>query len=193
MPHRPAIGGGLAKKRQGAGRVQWYQTIFQLIDMRSFSNLWFWIALAVMWSRASHFVLGVPFDMVQRAQKYGDEAETDLHALVQINIGRILHIATVSGAWIAAVTTFTLTALVLLGFVYGIEFAQAVFCLAFPMTLVGLLRLRAAYRIAELDESGAALRRRLTRHRTMVQGIGMLSILVTSLWGMWQNMRVGPW
>ncbi len=173
--------------------MQWYQTIFQLIDMRSFSNLWFWIALAVMWSRASHFVLGVPFDMVQRAQKYGDEAESDLHALVQINIGRILHIATVSGSWIAAVTTFTLTALALLGFVYGIEFAQAVFCLAFPMTLVGLLRLRAAYRIAEFDESGKALRRRLTRHRTMVQGIGMLSILVTSLWGMWQNMRVGPW
>lgn len=173
--------------------MQWYQTIFQLIDMRSFSNLWFWIVLAVMWSRTSHFVLGVPFDMVQRAQKYGDEAETDLHALVQINIGRILHIATVSGSWIAAGATFTLTALALLGFVYGIEFAQAVFCLAFPMTLVGLLRLRAAYRIAELDESGKALRRRLTRHRTMVQGIGMLSILVTSLWGMWQNMRVGPW
>ena len=24
-------------------------TIFEVIDMRSFSNLWFWIALAVVW------------------------------------------------------------------------------------------------------------------------------------------------
>ena len=47
--------------------LDWYQSIFELIDMRSFSNLWYWIALAVMWSTASHWVLGVPWDMVIRA------------------------------------------------------------------------------------------------------------------------------
>ncbi len=43
--------------------------IFDLIDMRSFSNLWYWIALAVTWSSTSHWVLGVPFDMVLRARR----------------------------------------------------------------------------------------------------------------------------
>jgi len=42
--------------------VTWYETIFELIDMRSFSNLWYWIVLSVLWSTMSHWVLGVPFD-----------------------------------------------------------------------------------------------------------------------------------
>ncbi|MEC7258626.1 MAG: component of SufBCD complex, partial [Pseudomonadota bacterium] len=51
--------------------MDWYSSIFELIDMRSFSNLWFWIALAVTWSTTSHWVLGVPFDMVNRARRNG--------------------------------------------------------------------------------------------------------------------------
>ena len=47
--------------------------------MRSFSNLWYWIALAVLWSTVSHWVLGVPFDMVQRAAPAtAGRRETDL-------------------------------------------------------------------------------------------------------------------
>ncbi len=44
----------------------------------SFSNLWYWIALAVMWSSTSHWVLGVPYDMIQRARREGGQAEADL-------------------------------------------------------------------------------------------------------------------
>ena len=46
------------------------QTLFDVIDFRSFSNLWFWIMLAVAWSTASHWVLGIPFDMVLRARQH---------------------------------------------------------------------------------------------------------------------------
>ena len=58
--------------------MDWYQTIFELIDMRSFSNLWYWIVLAVLWSSVSHWVLGVPFDMVQRAKRHGGKSLDDL-------------------------------------------------------------------------------------------------------------------
>ncbi|MEC7670546.1 MAG: component of SufBCD complex, partial [Pseudomonadota bacterium] len=27
--------------------MDWHQTVYELIDFRSFSNLWFWIGLAV--------------------------------------------------------------------------------------------------------------------------------------------------
>ena len=81
--------------------LDWYQTIFELIDMRSFSNLWFWIVLAVVWSTTSHYGLGVPFDMVLRAKRHGGQSEIDLEDLVRINSNRLLFIAQMSELWIA--------------------------------------------------------------------------------------------
>jgi Na+/H+ antiporter NhaC len=172
--------------------MEWYETIYELIDMRSFSNLWFWIALAVQWSMASHWILGVPFDLVQRARRQGGRAQEDLEALARINVNRLLYISHVSGLWLTGIAAFLLTGLAVLGFFYGLEFAQAVFCLVFPMMLVGALSLRSARRIAEGEHEGEALLRRMLRHRMATQGIGMVSILLTSLWGMWQNLRIGP-
>ncbi|QFT59871.1 hypothetical protein FIU94_13640 [Sulfitobacter sp. THAF37] len=172
--------------------MDWYQTLFELIDMRSFSNLWFWIVLAVTWSTASHWVLGVPFDMVLRARRQGGQAEVDLEDMVRINVNRLLFIAQVSGLWILGFGCFGLTMLVLLGFVYGMEFAQAVFLLAFPLSLVGLLSLSTARLIVAEDAGGERLRKRLTRHRLYTQIIGMLSIFVTAIWGMYQNVALGP-
>ena len=78
--------------------MNWYTSLFELIDMRSFSNLWFWIALAVVWSSASHWVLGVPFDLVQRARRDQGQALTDLEDLTRINVNRVLYIGSGLGA-----------------------------------------------------------------------------------------------
>ncbi len=171
--------------------LDWYQTLFEMIDMRSFSNLWFWIALAVMWSTASHWVLGVPFDMVLRARRYGGEAQADLEDIVRINVNRLLYISQVSGLWLLGLGFFVLTSLVLLGFAYGIEFAQALLLLGFPMSLVGLLSLSTARLIRIEGSTGDVLQRRLMRHRLYTQIIGMISIFVTALWGMYQNLSIG--
>lgn len=172
--------------------MDWYQTLFELIDMRSFSNLWFWIVLAVVWSSASHWVLGVPFDMVLRARRHGGQAETDLQDMVRVNVNRLLYISRISGLWILGFTCFALTMLAMLGFFYAFEFAQALFLLAFPMSLVGLLSLSTARLIASEDCTGERLRKRLTRHRLYTQLIGMVSIFVTAMWGMYQNVALGP-
>ncbi|MCC1491888.1 component of SufBCD complex [Cognatishimia sp. F0-27] len=168
-----------------------YSTVFEVIDMRSFSNLWFWIVLAVVWSTASHWVMGVPFDMVTRARKLGGQAELDLQDLVRINTNRLLFIVEETGLWLAAMGSALLTGLALTGFVYGIELAQAVFLLAFPMTLVGLLGVYSSRRIHAGENAGAALFRRLRIHRVMTQIIGMISIFVTAVWGMYQNLSIG--
>ncbi len=159
--------------------------------MRSFSNLWFWIALAVVWSSASHWVLGVPYDMVLRARRVGGQAEIDLEDITRININRLLYIGHVSGLWIVAGGCFVLSALAVLGFFYDVEFAQAVFMLAFPMSLVGALNLSTARLIQSEESTGELLRKRLTRCRIYTQLIGTISIFVTSLWGMYQNLGVG--
>jgi len=172
--------------------VNWTNTLFEVIDMRSFSNLWFWIALAVMWSSVSHWVLGVPFDMIQRARKQGGEAEADLYDLVRVNVNRLLYIGQVSGLILLAFLAFFHTSMVILAFIYEVEFAQAVFLLAFPMTLVGALSLSTAKVIATQQPEGEALYARLSKHRVITQFIGMLSIFVTAMWGMYQNLAVGP-
>lgn len=159
--------------------------------MRSFSNLWFWIALAVVWSSASHWVLGVPFDMVGRARKHGGQAEADLTDITRVNVNRLLYIADVAGLWLIGFAFFVLTALVILGFWYRIEFAQALFLLGLPMSLVFALSIRTAAMIAGAGLSGEALCQRLTRHRLYTQMIGTLSIFVTALWGMYQNLSIG--
>jgi len=171
--------------------VDWYSSIFELIDMRSFSNLWFWIALAVVWSSASHWVLGVPYDMVLRSRRVGGQATIDLEDITRVNINRLLYISGISGMWLLGLTCFILTSLAVLAFYYKIEFAQAVFLLGFPLSLVGLLNLSTAQKIRSEESSGELLQRRLTRCRVYTQIVGTFSIFVTALWGMYQNLSIG--
>lgn len=171
--------------------MDWYKTIFEVIDMRSFSNLWYWIALAVVWSTSSHWVIGVPFDLIQRAGRQGGQAETDLQDMVRININRVIYISAVSGMWLIGIVFFILTVLGVLGFVYWVEFCQAVFLLAFPLSIVGALTVRAAHKIHRKGLTGADLRKALHRHRMATQAVGMVAITVTALWGMAQSLTVG--
>jgi hypothetical protein len=192
-PPVSAAFGAVARYRVRVELVELYQTLREVIDMRSFSNLWFWIVLAVLWSSNSHWVLGVPYDMVMRARRHGGEAVADMETIVGINTRRILGIVDMAGYWILASFTFILSVLLTLSIFYGVEFAQAVTCLFFPMLFVGLLSIRTARRITSENLSGDALMRRLHIHRLMVQGIGIVSIFITSMFGMWVNLRVGPW
>lgn len=94
--------------------------------------------------------------------------------------------------WLTGLGAFVLSMLAISGFGFGVELAQALFLLGMPMSIVALLSTRTARIIREDALHGAGLRRRLSRHRVGVQAIGMVSIFVTALWGMYQNMAVGP-
>lgn len=170
--------------------MDWYSSVFTLIDLRSFSNLWFWIVLAVMWSSMSHYILGVPFDMVVRARRHGGEAMDDLEALVAIQIRRRLHLMQASGVWITLLWTSVLTALAVLGFRYRIEFAQALTLLGLPAALVFVLGFRLALRLERDAPRDEGLTRILTWHRFTIQAIGITAILITALWGMWHNISL---
>jgi hypothetical protein len=172
--------------------VNWTSTLFEVIDMRSFSNLWFWIALAVVWSSVSHWVLGVPYDMITRARRQGGQAQQDLEDMVRINVNRMLYIGRVSGLLMLGFMTFVLSSLAILAFWYDVEFAQAVFLLALPLSIVGALSLSTARLIEAKEPRGEALHKRLMRHRVITQFIGMISIFVTAMFGMYQNLLVSP-
>ncbi len=169
-----------------------YATLFEVLDTRSFSNMWYWIGLAILWSTASHFVLGVPFDLALKAKRQGGERMQDLEDMVRINTGRLLNIAEVSGLMLTALAATVITLLGVTGFFYGVEFSQAVFLMLFPMSFVGVLNIRTAHNITTHAPKGEALISVLRRHRFLVQLIGMVSIFVTAMWGMYQNIVTGP-
>jgi hypothetical protein len=166
------------------------ETALEVIDLRSFSNLWYWIALATLWSSVSHWVLGVPHDMIQRARREGGQAQADVEDLVRININRLLHVVDSGPLLLVALAAFWLTALLVLGFWYNVEFAQAVVLLFAPMLLVVWYSVRSSRRIVAESATGEALFRRLSIHRRVVQVIGMLSITVTAFYGTWQNISI---
>jgi hypothetical protein len=107
-------------------------------------------------------------------------------------VNRLLYVARVSGLWLLGFGCFFLTALAITGFAYHVEFAQAVFMLLFPMSIVGLLSLSTARLIETEHLAGEDLHRRLGRHRFFTQFIGMISIFLTAMWGMFQNLSLGP-
>jgi hypothetical protein len=187
----PAMERRAAQVRRVRGQdVEWYRIVFEVIDMRSFSNLWYWIALAVLWSTTSHWVLGVPHDLIQRARRHGGQTEADVEALVAINTRRILGISRVAAAPIFAGMAFVVTTLGILAFWYKLEFAQAVMFLLAPLLIVGWFTIRTALKVEQGDASGDAMYRRLMLHRRIVQAVGMVSIFVTAMFGMYQNLNI---
>ncbi|WP_336460193.1 component of SufBCD complex [Frigidibacter sp. MR17.24] len=190
--------------------------------MRSFSNLWYWIALAVTWSRVAHTVAGVPWDMVSRARRLHGQAETDLVAMLRISLNRLLYIHRTAGTLVVAVVAGLLTSTAILGFGYGLQLGQALFLIFLPLSVVGALTLRLAQLLdsdwyaeggpaqasaqaqaqaqaqahaAANAETGdtealAPMYQRLMTHRLVVQIIAMLSILLTAMWGMLQNLSL---
>ena len=189
--HRLKCAMSLAGIRKGQARlVDVLDTVFEVIDMRSFSNLWFWIALAVLWSSTSHWVLGIPHDLIMRARREGGQAMEDIEDLARINTGRLLHIVDQGALVLVGLGCFWLTVLGMLAFWYDIEFAQAVFLLSFPMSIVVWVSVRASRRIAAGENKGEALCRRLMVHRRWTQGIGVVAIFVTAMYGTWQNLSV---
>lgn len=167
-----------------------FDTIFEVIDLRSFSNLWYWIGLAVIWSSASYFVLGVPNDMVMRARREGGQALEDLEILLMINARRLLAISRGVGLVGLGVFSFIVTSLLVLAAWYHIEFAQAVLFLVGPSAFVAALRLSLATIIVEQIPRDEHLFSLLRRHRFVVQIVGLATIFVTAMFGMYQNLLV---
>lgn len=162
----------------------------EVIDLRSFSNLWYWIVLAVMWSTLSHWCVGVPYDLVLRAKRGNEQAAHDMRVLAEVNANRLISVVESSGAFATAGATFMLAGLATYGWQFGNEFSQALFLLLFPLILVGFWSFRTArvLRSNNYEDVPAILR----SHRVTVQAMGVVFIFVTAFWGMWVNVRIDP-
>ncbi len=164
--------------------------VTEVIDLRSFSNLWYWIVLAIMWSSLSHWTLGVPYHIVTRARRGDERAARDMQALARINGERILAVTEESAPVLLGLATFVASGLAATGWLYRVEFLQALFLLLFPALLVGGLTILTARKLSRTDYADVA--RALRIHRIYVQMMGVVFIFLTAFWGMYTNVTVGP-
>ncbi|MCY3997723.1 MAG: component of SufBCD complex [Rhodobacter sp.] len=159
--------------------MEWRETVSALIDTRSFSSLWFWIAVLAVWFTMGKRVLGVPVGIMRRAARNDGQAQKDLEDLVRIRARYLHQTGRRSGTWIVAVFCAVLSGLGLTGFLYGVEIAQALFLLVFPTASWCILELVTAARIDSEAPTGEPLREHMWRQRNRVQLVGLLSALVS--------------
>lgn len=155
-----------------------------VISVRTFSSVWYWIAVAAVWSLASHRPMGVPYDMVWRARREGSRARCELDAVAQALARRLVEGVESGGVIPAALVSAALTALVLMALLYGVELAQGMMLLALPLAVTAWLTLLAARAIA----AGGDAVRHLRRLRGSIHAIALVALFVTAFWGMYVNL-----
>lgn len=167
-------------------------TFLEVIDLRSFSSIWYWIVVAVAWSQMSYRPLSVPFDRVQRARRYGGQDLADVEALVAIQVRRTAQIVREAGHWAAGFMAFLHTSMIMLGVWYQIELVLAIELILLPATLVGVMSMFTANRIFQEEATGERLIHLLLRQRFWTQVIGMISIFVTAAVAMFSLFYFSP-
>lgn len=170
--------------------MPWNDILFYAVDLSTFSSIWYWLAVAVTWATVSHWILGVPFDMILNSSRYGAQATADLERAVDINARRLTSIMDLAGIWVVGFLAFVLAGLGAMGFIYMFEFAQGIFLLMFPLVFVWMINLRAARQFQQEMPEGKLLSRRLFRMRVWIQCVAVVSIFVTAVYGMYFNTSV---
>ncbi|WP_128253967.1 component of SufBCD complex [Falsirhodobacter deserti] len=169
--------------------MQWYELLLSPLSLRSFSSLWFWIALVAFWTLVNRRVMGVPFDRVLAAREGDAEAASEAEALARIEVRRRLRPSQGVRMVHVALAAFVGTALTLLALA-GLELAQALALMILPWLLIELLRQRLARRLDAEAPDATTLVDRLIWHRLGTQAIGGIAIFVTVLWGAWRNLSL---
>lgn len=159
-------------------------SIWDLINIGSFSSLWFWVFLGVFWARVMQAPLGVSVDVVRRAHAGEPQAQADIEALSGM---RIRHeqglVQGTTLVWRLAGWSFVLTLLAGLAALYRVEIAQAVLIIAAPFALVRALEMRAALHMADVPDMAALIRAHWVLRR-QIQTLGITAVFAATLFGM---------
>lgn len=169
--------------------------LLAILDSRSFSAIWFWVLLMMVWAFFGRSVLGVPVDVIHRAGRR-DAPEADMLALLDwlsLTLPR-WRISPTETSWLIGLCTFVLSALMFLGFGYGLEMAQALFLLLTPFAILVGVAIRLAGKLRLLlgsaqdgqitaHEAAAQASRRMRNYRILSTLTAVLVVMITTFWG----------
>lgn len=173
------------------------QALLALLDSRSFSTIWYWLILAIGWSMAGRHVLGVPPDVVHRVLRKKEEGQDQAAFALLDWLSLMLprwRIAPMDGAIVLGISCFVLVVLLMLGFVYGLEMAQALFLLLGPLAFVALLQFRLAVRLGRLLDGARSNQlavydaaqqaaRQMRRLRLAISAMSIVVVAIAAYWG----------
>ncbi|MEM6618844.1 MAG: component of SufBCD complex [Pseudomonadota bacterium] len=160
----------------------------EVIGSRSFASIWYWIVFALLWTRTTHWTLGVPYEDARSAALAGGQHARDFEVMMEIAARKRLVIIESSPTAIVGLGAFLLATVFMLGFWFGIQFMQATFLLVFPLTLVTTMSVRLAQRVHYGGLRGATLYRAYVWHRRIKQVIGAVAIFFAAFWGVSQTL-----
>ncbi len=172
------------------------------LDTRAFSSLWYWVLLSVAWTWVGRGALGVPSELVAQVRRQAPaDGAADAPSPESVLLLDWLSLAAPrwrivprDGMALLAVACFVLSGLAMLGFGYGVETAQALFLLAGPLAVLGVLRVRLAAQMRailrqaehgtlEIEEAAARAAQGMTRHHRQVMALSVVAVGVTAVWG----------
>ncbi|MCP5074685.1 MAG: component of SufBCD complex [Rhodobacteraceae bacterium] len=160
----------------------------EVIGSRSFASVWYWIVFALVWTRTTHWTLGVPYEDARLGRKLGGQYQVDFETMIQINTKKTLDVFDSHNVFFTAIAAFLLATIFTLGFWFRIQFMQAGFLLLFPVSLVGLLSIRLAHILEANPLHGEDLYRAYVLHRRIKQLIGAIAIMFAAFWGVSQTL-----
>lgn len=176
--------------------MPFFDGILEFLDSRSFGTVWFWLMLVWLWTQTGREVLGVPVEIAHRVWagrpvQPGD-AETLLDWLsLQVPRWRV---GRSEAAGLLAFACFAFSSLIVLGFAYDLEFAQALVLVALPLAVRFALQLRLARQIGavlgaaqdgrlSVVEAGTSAALMMRRHRHWVTACSILAVSAAAMWG----------
>lgn len=166
--------------------------IREFMHFGSFWTIWFWVTHAVVWSLASHFAMGVPYDMIVEANREDDPDGPWAEAadyLIRAQVYRFSAYHDRLGVMLSGIAAFILSMLLTLGIVANLEMALAIFTLMLPLILIYVVTVRVALSIRGTDPDRPALRARIRRLRLFNQLFGLLGIIMAVALAVWIVIR----
>ena len=160
----------------------------EVIGSRSFASVWYWIVFALIWTRTTHWTLGVPYEDARMAQRLGGQHQIDFETMIDINTRKTVAMFAEYNVIMTALATFLLATIFMLGFYFNIQFMQAGFLLLFPLSVIGVMSVRFAFRLAGDPLTGKPLFKAYVFHRRLKQIIGGVAILIATFWGVSQTL-----
>ncbi|MBA4489714.1 hypothetical protein [Paracoccus sp. S1E-3] len=172
--------------------------ILSILDARSFSSPWFWLALLAVWTYSGRRMVGIPVDVLAHAaaalRKKPGADSAEVFALLDwmsLTVPR-WQIGARSAAVLSGLICFGVSALAVLGFRYGLEMAQALTLILLPQAVLLALRFRlagqlhwvleAAHLGQPAPEAATEALRRINRYRLVYAIISVLAVVATTLW-----------
>ncbi len=158
----------------------------------TFDTLWYWVLTVVIWSVTCHWTLGVPHDLIVRADRGSAEAARAVDAIAEGQAIRLCAFAP-AAPWLVGLAGFGLASLATLGFGFGSSFARGLALQAAPLALVAALNARLAIAVRRAPLHGGPLRAALSGRRFWNQVIGLSSILAAATIGAYEIVAPSPW